>query len=48
MFSLFVELILKPSFAVSPLSALELMSYVSQICIDSDLNFGLAMLYFSR
>ena len=45
MFSLFVELILKLSFAVSPLSALELMS---QICIDSDLNFGLAMLYFSR
>ena len=45
MFSVFVELILKLSFAVSPLSAFELMS---QICIDSDLNFGLAMLYFSR
>ena len=47
MFSLFVELILKLSFAVSPLSALELM-YRCHKFVDSDLNFGLAMLYFSR
>ena len=43
MFSVFVEQL---SFAVSPLSALELMYRCRSQ--DSDLNFGLAMLYFSR